>query len=206
MSELSHKQYLNLQAMGREPISLPAEIYFAGNEILQKSPGGHHLPQFRETGTFNHPSLKAQRKRVAMDKAKRILNMKMTEVELRQSGGLPGIKESLKEHGLTINEKQWEIAKMNADNLTLEGEARRAGKVEGRKILEEKLGKPVEEIKADEAKPIDPIAAAMKASAISMLGDNDLSSNKSEEEKDREAKLNPQAEEGEEVSFENLDS
>lgn len=204
MSELSHKQFLHLQAMDRTPIALPAEIYFGGNEILQKTPGAHHLPQYRQTGTYHLPQLKEWRKRVAMDRAKRLLNMKMSETELRNIGGVEGVKEGLAEHGLGISGKQFEIAKMNATSLELEGEAKKMSREQDKKAMEEKLGKKLDEIKADESPPDDPIAAALKASAAKVTGDNDLSSLTSEEDKDKEAKKHPSESTNEDVSFENL--
>lgn len=80
------KQYRKLQASGAEPIPRPSEINFGDNEVLQKSPGRHHLPEFQECGTYFHPNLVANRLRVAKDRLKRFDEMKSSEAEQKKYG------------------------------------------------------------------------------------------------------------------------
>lgn len=187
MSEIKHAQFLKLQAMGKEPLNLPAEIYFAGNEELQKRPGAHHLPQYRQTGTYNLPAVKEMRKRVAMDRAKRLINMKMTEVELRKIGGIEALTKQLAEHGLSINEQQKEIASMHADMLTKEWEAKRKDRLDEKLAQLAKAGQAYEEVKADLLPPVDAVKATQAAQSVRLAPSEDLSSLKDESQKDKEA-------------------
>lgn len=186
---------MQLQEMGREPISLPEKIYFAGNETLQKTPGNHHLPQYRKTGTYNHPSLKMYRKRVAMDRAKRLINNKMTEVELRKVGGMEGLQRSLSEFGLKIDQEQMEVALMNANALEEDGKAKKEMREEQKMIEMAKLGIKYVPVEADRQKPVDVVRATIRAQHTQVPADEDLSSLKDESEKDKN-KLSPE-EEGE---------
>ena len=106
------KQYERLKELGKEPISLPAEINFAGNVILQKAhcdnddckPGAcwcgkgmHHKPEYQKTGTYMHPNLVRQRLREANDRLNRFKAMKMSETEKRTyaSAGIKQLQEAL---------------------------------------------------------------------------------------------------------------
>ena len=144
MANIKHEQYEKLVAQGREPIPLPYEIFFNGNEVLQKAPGVHHLEQFRTTGTYNHPNLQKNRKRIAVDAAKRLLNGKMNPVSLRQLGGVVGIKKRLEEFGLEINEEQQTIIDRNAGFLEDSYDARKVESENERKVAgrEEALPEP----------------------------------------------------------------
>lgn len=184
------ERFMQLQEMGREPISLPDRIFFGGNEILQKTPGNHHLPQFRKTGTFNHPSIRAYRKRVAMDRAKRLINSKMTEVELRKVGGMEGLQKSLAEFGLKIDQEQMEVAMMNATALEEDGRAKRELS-ENQKVIEmARLG--IKYTPGDRDKTIDNevmtpkklSSAVARANSTKLAPEDDLSSLKDESEKD----------------------
>lgn len=103
MSELTMKRYRELVALGRAPIDLPAEIYFNGDERLQKAhcetlscpigacrcgKGRHHLPEYQKTGTYDHPNLVAHRERVAADRLGRLVNGKMSDAEMRKIGNV----------------------------------------------------------------------------------------------------------------------
>lgn len=204
MSQITHDQYLRLEALGKAPISLPAEIFFGGDERLQKSPGAHHLAQYRKTGTYDLPQLKEWRLRVAKDQAKRLLNSKMSEVELRKVGGIGGLQEKLKEHGLTINKEQWAVAEMHAKYLSLEAEAKKKDKEDMRIKVEETTGKKLEEIAAEPVNPHeDFLSAAIASATAKVTGDDDLSSLQNEDEKDG----NGEVSQGAQVQFEaSLDS
>ena len=178
------ERFMQLQEMGREPISLPEKIFFAGNETLQKTPGNHHLSQFRKTGTYNHPSLKAYRKRVAMDRAKRLINNKMTEIELRKCGGMAGLQASLNEFGMKIDEEQMEVALMNANALEEDGKAKKQMREEQKMLEMAKLGIKYVPAEADNARPVDVVKATIKAQNTKVAADDDLSSLKDESEKD----------------------
>lgn len=185
MARLTMERFMQLQEMGREPISLPASIFFGGNEVLQKTPGNHHLPQFRKSGTFNHPSLRAWRKRVAMDRAKRLINNKMSEVELRKCGGIAGLQKALEEFGLAIDADQKEVALMNANALEMDGKAKREMH-ESQKIIEmAKLGIKYTPIPEDTTKPVDVVKATIRAQKTKVAAEDDLSSLKDESEKDK---------------------
>lgn len=175
---------MQLQEMGREPISLPASIFFGGNETLQKTPGNHHLPQFRKTGTYNHPSIRAWRKRVAMDRAKRLINNKMSEVELRKCGGMAGLQKSLEEFGLKVDEEQMEVALMNANALEQDGKAKHEMREEQKMLEMAKLGLKYVPAEADKAAPVDVVRATVRANNTRLEADDDLSSLKDESEKD----------------------
>lgn len=178
------ERYQKLEEMGRTPISLPASIFFGGNEILQKTPGNHHLPQFRKSGTFNHPSIRAYRKRVAIDRANRLKKNKMSEVELRKIGGLPGLQTALGEFGLKINEEDMEVVQMNASALEADGTAKREYN-EQQKIVEmARLGIKYVPMVADNARPVDVVKATTQAQNKRVSADDDLSSLKDESEKD----------------------
>jgi len=129
MGKITHSRYEQLVEMGREPITLPYEIFFNGNKTLQKTHGSHHLGQYRNTGTYFHPSLVAQRKREALDYAKRLLNGSMSAVTLRKIGGASAINEMLAEFNLSVDEEQMEIINMNADFLSSEYDARKSVEV-----------------------------------------------------------------------------
>ncbi len=188
MSQITHDTYLKLEAMGKAPISLPAEIYFGGDERLQKSPGAHHLPQYRKTGTWHLPALKEQRKRVAMDRAKRLINMKMSEVELRKVGGLEGVQTALKEHGLGISKDQHEIAELNAKHLSLESEVKRRDRDEAKAKIEKETGKKMESIEAEPINPAEDILKIVQSEALSKVSaDDNLSSLENEEDKESNA-------------------
>lgn len=75
MAELTGAQRRKLEELGREPISLPAEIYFAGNEQKQ-----------RENGTYNHPNLVKNRLRIAMDRLERARKEIMSDTEKAKIG------------------------------------------------------------------------------------------------------------------------
>ena len=80
MSDLAPSQRRRLEDMGREPISLPAEIYFAGNVQKQKN-----------AGTDKHPNILKHNLRVAEDRLSRAMNDKMSDSErMLSSGGLEG--------------------------------------------------------------------------------------------------------------------
>ncbi len=187
------ERFMQLQEMGREPISLPEDINFGGNETLQKTPGNHHRPQFRKTGTYNHPSLKAYRKRVAMDRAKRLINNKMTEVELRKCGGMEGLQRSLAEFGMKIDAEQMEVALMNAGALEEDGKAKKEMREEQKMLEMAKLGIKYVPVEADTTKPVDVVKAVARAKATKVSADEDLSGTKDEAEKDGN-KLNIQDE------------
>lgn len=153
MSQLTHERFLQLQDMGREPIRLPAEIHFGGNERLQKTPGNHHLPKYRKSGTWDHPLNVAQRKRVVTDQATRLLNGTMSEVTLRKIGGLPGLQKRLEEFNLRIDEDQWSMMETNAESLDLEYEAKKHDRDEFKKNYEEKTGNKLEAL---EPEPVNP--------------------------------------------------
>ncbi len=87
MAHVTETQRKKLLELGRPPIELPAEIFFGGNESLQRAPGRHHLPQYQKTGTYMHPNLVKHRLRVAEDQLKRALEMKMSETERKLLGG-----------------------------------------------------------------------------------------------------------------------
>lgn len=190
MARLTMERFMQLQEMGREPISLPDKIYFGGNEVLQKTPGNHHMPQFRKTGTYNHPSLRAQRKRVAMDRAKRLINGKMTEVELRKVGGMPGLQAALAEFGLKIDAEQMEVAMMNATALDEDGKAKHEMREEQKMLEMAKLGMkytPGDSVKTVDNEVMTPkklVAAVARANATKIKPEDDLSSLKDESEKD----------------------
>lgn len=199
MSQISHDTYLRHEAKGRTPISLPAEVFFSGDTRLQKSPGAHHLPQYRNTGTYNLPALKEYRKRVAMDRAKRIIGMKMSEVELRMIGGLEGVQEALKEFGLTINKDQWAVAEINAKHLSLESEVKRKEREDAKIKMEKETGKKVETIDAEAVNPNEDIVSIVAAEMkLKPSADDDLSSLMNEEDKERGASKSA----GVEVEFE----
>jgi len=84
MAELKMKQYRKLQSLGAEPIPRPSDINFADNLSLQKTPGRHHRPEFRECGTYLHPNLIAYRLRVAKDRIKRFDAMIATDTEMKK--------------------------------------------------------------------------------------------------------------------------
>lgn len=175
-----------LQEMGREPINLPADIYFAGDEILQKTPGNHHRPEFRKTGTYNHPNVRKQRQRVAQDRATRLINGKMTEVELRKVGGMDGLNKALAEFGLKIDEEQMEVALMNANMLAEEGNAKRMDRDEAKRKVLAEHGIVYQPIEAEKT-AVSPQQHARDAAAAAMAkpeADEDLSSLKDESEKD----------------------
>lgn len=121
MAQLTYDRAQQLEEMGRKPISLPADIFFGGNELLQKTPGPHHRPEFRTTGTYNHPNLVEYRKRVAVDRANRFLGGTMSKTELQKVGGAEGIKEALKEHGLALDVENVDIIEMR-EAVVLAGE------------------------------------------------------------------------------------
>lgn len=175
---------MKLEEMGRAPISLPAAIFFGGNEILQKTPGNHHLPQFRKTGTYNHPSIVAYRKRVAIDRANRLKKNKMTEVELRKIGGVQGLQTALAEFGLHINEGDMEVVMMNAGALEQEGQAKREYNEQQKVIEMARLGIKYTPAVADTAKPVDVVKATAQAQNKKLAADDDLSSLRDESEKD----------------------
>jgi hypothetical protein len=180
------ERFMQLQEMGREPISLPDKIYFAGNVTAQKTPGNHHLPQFRKTGTYNHPALRAQRKREAMDFAKRLLNGKLTEVTLRKIGGIKGLQDRLEEFNFKIDEEQMQIALMNAESLEQEGQAKKQMREE-QKILEmARIGIKYEPLTEEKAAftPKAQIAAIQRSQKTKVSADEDLSSLRDEAEKD----------------------
>lgn len=180
MGKITHSRFEQLVEMGREPINLPYEIYFNGNETLQKAKGSHHLEQYRSEGTYNHPSVKAQRKREALDYAKRLLNGKMSSVTLRKIGGIGGIKTRLEEFGLTIDQEQMEVINMNADFLSAEYEARKTVSEE-----ERKASGRVEAVQEPEAPNKDDVLAkaAEKAAEAKLSPANDLSSGDEEEKR-----------------------
>ncbi len=185
MSNITHDQYQKLSAMGKAPINLPADIYFAGNITLQKSPGVHHRPEFRQTGTYYHPLLVAQREREAKDAAKRLIDGKMSEPEHRKIGGLKGLQEKLAEHGLTLTSEQGEVAKMYDDSLSLTGEMKVKERELQHAAIESVTGKKYEPIVQEPAHIKDDILqAAMSAAKAMVKGDDDLSSLRSEDEKD----------------------
>lgn len=175
---------MQLQEMGREPISLPEKIFFGGNETLQKSPGNHHMPQYRQTGTYNHPAVRQYRKRVAMDRAKRLINNKMTEVELRKIGGMDGLQKALAEFGMKIDNDQMQVAMMNASALEEDGKAKMQMREEQKIIEMAKLGMKYVPVEADKAAPVDVVKATIRAQKTKLAAENDLSSLKDESEKD----------------------
>lgn len=154
------ERFMQLQEMGREPISLPESIYFAGNVALQKTPGNHHLPKYRKTGTYNHPQVRAQRKREVMDMAKRLINNKLQEVSLRKIGGLEGLQSALAEFGLTIDKDQMEVAQMNAKFLEQDGFAKKQMREEQKMFEMAKLG--LKYVPAEEDKTPYPVAAQVR--------------------------------------------
>lgn len=101
MSYMTPKQVELLTSLGKEPISLPAEIYLSGVESLQKmhctndacpdgkcrcGAGMHHLPKYQKTGTYWHPNLVRQRLREAEDSLQRAMTMRMGDTEKRKLG------------------------------------------------------------------------------------------------------------------------
>lgn len=86
MATIRYETYKKLKEMGREPIDLPADINFAGDITLQKKKGRHHKMEFRNTGTYYHPNLCAQRLREAEDRLKRFQDMKISNTELKLYG------------------------------------------------------------------------------------------------------------------------
>lgn len=183
-AKLTMERYQKLEEMGRAPISLPSDIFFGGNEILQKTPGNHHRPQFRKTGTFNHPSIRAYRKRVAIDRANRLKKNKMSEVELRKIGGLQGLQSALAEFGLKINEEDMEVVLMNASALESDGLAKREYNEQQKVVELARLGIKYVPMVADNAKPVDVVKVTTQAQNKRVAADDDLSSLKDESEKD----------------------
>jgi hypothetical protein len=179
------ERFMKLQEMGREPIALPEQIYFAGNITLQKTPGNHHLPQYRKTGTYNHPALRAMRKREALDMAKRLINNKLTEVSLRKIGGLVGLQERLSEFGLKIDNEQMEVAQMNAHALEEDGKAKHQMREEQKMLEMAKLGIAYKPLEAEKTpfSPKEQVNAVIRAQKAKPAPADDLSS-RDDSEKD----------------------
>lgn len=149
MSKLTITQYEKLRDMGKEPIHLPADIFFGGDERLQKTPGAHHRPEFRKTGTYMHPSVVENRRRVWTDRAKRLVKGKMSEVELRKCGGLGGINQALEEFGIKLDPESMQMAEMHEVSLQQEFEAKKADREEFKHQFETKTGKKWEDVNED---------------------------------------------------------
>jgi len=112
MANIAMTKYQQLEAMGRPPISRPAEINFGGSEELQRAhcdtpecedgkctcgKGMHHLPQYQKTGTYMHPALVQERLRVAGDRVERFKKLTMSEPERRKyaPNGMKSLKDAL---------------------------------------------------------------------------------------------------------------
>lgn len=135
--------------MGKRPISLPADIFFGGDERLQKTPGAHHRPEYRKSGTYDHPNVVEWRQRVWTDRAKRLVKGKMSEVELRKIGGLAGINKGLEEFGIKIDPESLQVAEMHEVSLQQEFEAKKADREEFKHQFESKTGKKWEDVSED---------------------------------------------------------
>jgi len=176
MSKLTYDRVQQLEKMGRPPIELPAEIFFGGNEKLQKTPGRHHLPQYRETGTYNHPNLVAHRKRVAGDRVQRLANSKMSDVEFTAMGGIDGLRAALKEHGLGLNEKAMEVVTEQAQELQAKVEVKKMEWDQRVQSFEAQTGKKHNPVVAEPVNPHENIVAAAEAAAnAKVTGSDDLS-------------------------------
>jgi hypothetical protein len=181
------ERFMQLQEMGREPISLPESIYFAGNVALQKMPGNHHLPKYRKTGTYNHPQVKAQRKREVLDMAKRLINNKLQEVSLRKVGGFQGLQEALAEFDLTIDKEQMAVARMNAEFLEQDGMAKKKMREEQKMLEMARLGikyEPLESIDKQVFTPKQMSSAVVRAKNAKLAPEDNLSSLKDDSELD----------------------
>lgn len=185
-ARLTMERFMQLQEMGREPISLPESIYFGGNVALQKTPGNHHLPRYRKTGTYNHPQVRAQRKREALDMAKRLINNKLQEVSLRKLGGLAGLQERLAEFGLTIDKDQMEVAQMNANALEQDGMAKKKMREEQKIIEMARLGIKYEPAEAEKTPYTaqQQVRDVVRAQNAKLKSEDNLSSLKDDSELD----------------------
>ena len=184
MGKITHSRFEQLVEMGREPINLPYEIYFNGNETLQKTPGAHHLEQYRSTGTYNHPNVKEQRKRETLDYAKRLLNGKMSGVTLKKIGGVKGLNMRLQEFGMAIDDDQTEIINMNASFLESEYAARKQDSEDERKKAGREEVKQEPKVGDTEKKTVE---GAKKAATTKLSAQDDLSSG-DENEKEKAVK------------------
>lgn len=83
MPELSAAGYKRLRAFNRMPHDINVNIWFDGNETLQKKPGKHHLKEFQETGTYDHPEVVRVRQDLLRDLVKRLAEGKMSPITFK---------------------------------------------------------------------------------------------------------------------------
>lgn len=126
MPQLTADQLENLIKMDRTPIYVSEEIWFGGNEVKQKTPGMHHLEEYRTTGTYNHPLNIKVRKRGLQDLARALATGKMNTVSFKNKiGNLQQFISKCKEHDIQF--KPEAISNMTAfaellDQRTLESQ------------------------------------------------------------------------------------
>ncbi len=127
MAELTASAYKRLYELGRSPSLINANIWFGGNEALQKAPGRHHLKEFQATGTYNHPQVAKERQQRLKDLVRRLSEGKMNAVTYKNKiGNLQQFLQKCADNDVVIKQEALEQLYTEAELLDNDvAEARR---------------------------------------------------------------------------------